>query len=206
MGPQLAEIVQNINDTLIGIKNTIGEPTMIECITLSASVLSLVILIVYTIYTKKIAKATQEALELEMRPTISCMLKSGKNHYPEQDIQQNPDLKYDTRCRVTNYSKYNAAVFVNLNLKIDGQVEKISDEYDGEKSWPITSFLMIEGHFPNPKSIQGFKEKINNAENITIELELSYKSDSGKLYKNPTQHWHFNKEDEVWVNDIGLAV
>lgn len=199
MDPQLAETLQNINDTLRGIKNTIGEPTVTQWITLSASVLSLLILIAYTIYTKKIAKATQEALELEMRPTISCALKSGKNYYPEQLIQQNPELKYDTRCIVANHSKYNAAVFVNLNFKVDGQVKKISDEYDGEKGWPITSFLTINGHF-------NFKEKINNSENITIDLEVIYESDSGKTYKNPIQHWYFDREKEVWVNNIGLAI
>ena len=171
---------------------------MIKWITLLASVMSLIILIIYTINTRKIAIATQRALELEMRPTISCELKSGKNYYG-QEIQQNSELKYDTRCIVTNYSKYNAAVFVNLNFKVDGKIKKISDEYAGENGWPITSFQVINGHF-------NFFNEINNAKKITIDLEVNYTSDNDENYKNPTQHWSFDREKEVWVNNIGLVV
>ena len=127
--------------------------------------------------------------------------KDGKNYFTPQQLQQQPELKYDTRCIVYNRSKYNINVFVNLNLKLDGASKKIGSTYGGEKPWPLTSFQVINGHF-NLSEMCDLKI-VNSA---TIDLEVSYKSDIGKLYKNPIQHWHFNKEDGVWVNDIGLAV
>lgn len=172
---------------------------MIQWITLSAALLSLIILIIYTFNTRQIAIATQKALELEMRPTISCVLKSGKNYYDKKKIKKNPKLKYDTRCILTNYSKYNTAVFINLNFKTGGKAQKVSDEYNGKNGWPLTSFQVIDGHF-------NFFKETKKEKKVTIALDVNYIDDNGKNYKNPTQHWSFDGDQEVWVNNIGLAV
>lgn len=162
--------------------------------------LTFLILCLYTYFTWKIAKITEETLSQNMRPIVSCELKSGKNYYPVQQIQTNPDLVYDTRCIVTNHSKYNLRVFVNLNLKIDGKLEACGgNAYTGKEGWPVTSFQVINGHF----NLTG-KFNLQSVRSIIIDLDVSYQGDTGKIYKNPTQHWHFDIQEQVWVNDIGV--
>lgn len=190
---QIIGILKDINNSL----NSFDPQWIIVILTF----LTLILLAFYTYYTRKIAQAKEETTRENLRPIVSCELKSGKNYFAPQQLQQQPDLKNDIRCIVVNYSKYNLEVFVNLNLKLDGKAEEISDEYAGKQAWPITSFQTINGHFDLSK-----KFNLENVKKITIDLEVSYKSDVGKLYKNPIQHWCFDKEKEVWVNKIGLAV
>lgn len=172
-----------------------------QWLTVGIAFFTLFLLAFYTYYTRQIAQATKETMIENLRPIISCGLKSGKNYFSSQALRQQPELKNDTRCIVVNHSKYNVKVFVNLNLKLDGQPEEISEEYAGKKEWPITSFQMVNGHFDLSK-----KFNLKDVTKITTDLEVSYESDVGKLYKNPIQRWHFDKEKEVWVNDIGVAV
>ena len=160
-----------------------------------------IIILIYTYYTYKIAKAATNTLDENLRPIVSCELISGKNYYSEESIKKNKLLAHDTRCIVTNHSKYNVEVFVNLNLKIDDKKEKIDKLYSGEKAWPMTSFQKINGHF-NPSE----KFNLEKAKLITLDLKVEYQSDSGQIYKIPTQNWHYDLKEEVWVNDIGLNV
>lgn len=163
--------------------------------------LTLILLGFYTYYTRKIAQATEETMRESLRPIVSCELKSGKNYFEKQLLRRQPGLKNDTRCIVVNHSKYNLEVFVNLNLRLNGMAKEISDGYAGKQAWPLTSFQNINGHF-NLAS----KFDLTNIDNITIDLEVSYKSEIGKLYKNPIQHWNFDRRNGVWVNKIGVAV
>jgi len=165
------------------------------------ALVGLFILILYTYYIYKMAKAAEETLSESIRPIVSCDIKSGKNYYFSQQLEVNPKLIYDTRFIVTNRSKYNLEVFVNLNFKIDGKSTEIIAEYTGKKAWPLTSFQEINGHF-------NFSDKFDfeNHSKITIDLEVSYRSGVKKLYKNPVQHWYFDKGEKVWINSIGLHV
>jgi len=190
---QIIKILEEINHSL----NSFDPQWLIVII----SFFTLILLFFYTYYTRKIAKATEEAMLENLRPIVSCVLKSGRNYYSAQQLQQNPELKNDTRCIVSNHSKYNVEVFVNLNLKLDDQSKEISEEYAGKKGWALTSFQTINGHFDLSK-----KFNLEKIKNVTIDLEVNYKSDVGKLYKNPIQRWRFDKEKEVWVNDIGAIV
>lgn len=190
---QIIGILKDINNSL----NSFDPQWIIAIFTF----FTLILLFFYTLYTRKIAQATEETMRENLRPIVSCELKSGKNYFKPQQLQQQPELKNDTRCMVVNHSKYNVEVFVNLNLKLDDKSEEISDEYAGKQAWPLTSFQAINGHFNLTN-----KFNLANINNITIDLEVSYKSDVGKLYKNPIQYWRFDKENDVWVNKIGLAV
>lgn len=190
---QIIEGLKNINNSL----NSFGP----EWITAIIALGSLFVLVLYTHYTRQIAQSTKETMIENLRPIVSCELKSGKNYYKPQKLQEQPGLKYDTRCIVHNHSKYNINVFVNLNLKIDGVLKNIGSTYGGEKPWPLTSFQGINGHFVLSEMCDP-----ENANSITIDLEVNYKSDIGKLYKNPIQHWRFDKKEDVWINEIGLAV
>lgn len=171
-----------------------------EWVTAICTCLTVLLLFFYTYYTWKIAKTTEETLSQNMRPILSCELKSGKSYYSVQQMQANPDLIYKTRCIVTNYSKYNVSVFVNLNLKIDGKLETCGgDAYTGKQAWPVTSFQVNNGQF----DLTG-KFNLQNVRSITVDLDVSYQSDTGKVYKNPTQYLHFDMQEQVWVNDIGM--
>lgn len=170
-----------------------------EWLTVIFAGLTFVILFVYTLFTWRIANATKETLNQNMRPIVSCELISGKNYYAQQQIQSNPSLIYDTRCIVTNHSKYNVSAFVNLNLKINGKLEGTSDEaYAGKKAWPVTSFQSINGHVNLTNELN-----LENVRSITIDLDVRYESDIGKVYINPTQYWHFDMQKQEWVYDIG---
>lgn len=145
-------------------------------------------ILIYTYYTRKMAVATMESLNESLRPIVSCELKSVNNS--------------DTRCIINNWSKYNLSVSVNLNLKADEKLVKTEEVYSGKKFWPISSYQRgLSGHF-DINEIRQSKVKKG-----TIDLEVKYKSDSGKIwYKNPIQHWIYNKERKLWVNEISLAV
>jgi len=160
------------------------------------SFLTLILLAFYTYYTRQIAQSAIDGLQ----PTVSCTFKSGKNYYNLESIRQNPKLKYDTRCIVINYSKYNLTVFINLNLKVDGNLTKVHELYKGKEGWPLTSYQQIDGHF-DIEDVVG-----SSGDKITIDLEVIYKTDSGKIYKNPVQNWSFDRKNECWKNNIGLAV
>jgi hypothetical protein len=176
--------------------NTFDPQWIIVCV----SIVTLAVLILYTYYTYKIARATKETMTENLRPIISCHIKSGINHYGEQDVYLRPELKDDTRCIVINHSKYNVEVFVNLNLRLDGCSKEYCYEYAAKKGWPVSSFQKINGHFNLAQ-----KYDLTNVENIVVDLEVSYKSDTGKMYKNPVQHWHLDKHSGIWINDIGLV-
>ena len=140
-----------------------------------------------------------DTLNENLRPIIACELRSGRNYYPLEQVKSNPELIYDTRCIVTNHSKYNVEVFVNLNLKINGKAEELNDLYAGKRSWPVTSFQIIHGHFNI-----GDIFRLQEPKNVTLALEVSYRTDIGKTYRNPIQYWHFDFGKTAWVNDIGV--
>jgi len=202
MEDQLQNIILNLENISNYLNSLLGRQvccSLPQWLTVIISLVTLLILISYTWFTRKIANAAEETLNQNMRPIASCELKSGKNYYSAEQIQSDSNLIYDTRCIVTNHSKYNVRVFVNLNLKIDSKLEEISEEYAGKKAWPFTSFQVINGHF-------NLTDKFNleNIRSITMDLDVSYEGDTGKIYKNPTQYWHFDIKEQVWVNDIGM--
>lgn len=196
MEQQLNQIIGSLRDINNSL-NSFGS----DDITAIISIISLIVLFFYTYYTRQIAQAAVETMAENYRPIASCELKSGKNYFNQEQLQQNRELENDTRCMVVNHTKYNLTVFVNLNLKLDDKHEEIDLAYAGKKGWPVTSYQTINGHFDLSK-----KFNLGNVKKITMDLEVSYQSDVGKLYKNPPQHWHFDKENKSWINDIGLTV
>lgn len=177
-------------------QNILCDPQWITAIVLF---LTFVVICFYTWYTRQIAKSTVDTLNENLRPIIACELRSGRKYYSLEQVRSKPELIYDTRCIVTNHSKYNIEVFVNLNLRVNGKAEKTSDLYAGERAWPVTSFQLIDGHFSIAKILNSSEPK-----NITLDLEVNYRTDIGKTYRNPTQYWHFDLVEGVWVNDIGV--
>ena len=170
-----------------------------QWITVIILFLTFVAICIYTWYTRQMAKAMVDTLKENLRPIVACELRSGTNYYPPEKIRSEPKLMCDTRCIVTNHSKYNVEVFVNLNLKINGKAEKMSDLYAGERAWPVTSFQSINGHFSIAEIVDLCEPK-----NVTLDLDVSYRTDVGKTYRNPTQYWHFDFREQAWVNDIGV--
>jgi len=172
--------------------------TIFDWINLAVSTFSLIFIFWYVIDTHKMAVAATDSL----RPIISLRLISGSKYYGVRS-ESNPDLAYDTRCIVTNHSKYVTDVFVNLNLKIDGIKKEVKDVYSGEISWSLQPFKNVNGHF----SLKDYISDIEGVEEITIDIEVSYKSSSSnKLYKHTAQRWYFNKENKMWRNEIGVTV
>lgn len=182
----MEQYLQQISIILENIDKTMGPKWFLNPQWYSVLILfvTLVIITIYTIYTRRIA---QSAIE-NLRPIVSCELRSVKNN--------------DTRCIINNWSKYNLSVSVNLNLKANGKLVKVEEVYSGKKFWPVGSYQRgLNGHF-DISEIRKSKVKLG-----TIDLEVKYKSNDSRIwYKNPVQHWVFDKTREVWVNEIGLAV
>jgi hypothetical protein len=170
-----------------------------QWITVIILFLTFVAICLYTWYTRKMAHSTVDTLNENLRPIVACELISGRNYYSLQQVKSTPALLYDTRCIVTNHSKYNLEVFVNLNLKMNGKAEKISDLYAGERAWPVTSFQSINGHFSIANILS-----LPELKSLTLDLEVNYRTDIGKTYRNSMQYWHFDFRERVWVNDIGV--
>ena len=69
---QIIESLKNINHSL--------NPFDPQWIIVIISFFTLILLVFYTCYTRKIAQATEETMIENLRPIVSCELKSGKNY------------------------------------------------------------------------------------------------------------------------------
>lgn len=156
-----------------------------------------VVLLFYTYYTFKIAKATEENLS----PFVSYKIKSGMKYFSDVQRGFQPNLEDQTRFIITNHSKYHVEVFVNLNLKLDNQVEEYHELYTGKKAWPIPAFDSRDGHFELAN-----KFELVGIADISIDIEVRYRGESGKMYDIPPQHWSYLKQVKVWVDEVGTTV
>jgi len=196
----MEQLLGEIAAELEQIASALG-PSAIEWITLSIASITLVLLLFYTYYTRKIALTTEKTLSESLRPNIFWELISGVNFYKQVELEQNPTWIHDTRCRVQNLSMHNISVIVNLNLTIDGNPEIINELYSGQKAWTLGPRQGIIGHFNLAN-----KFNLDNIQEIEIDLEISYTSESGEWYFIPKQKWHYDKSRHVWRNDIGVVV
>jgi len=177
------------------------------------SIITIILLFFYTFYTSKMVKLSKEKIEEDNRPFLFCGLISGKKYYTNEQIEKNNNLLFDTHCVVKNLTKYNLNVLVDIKLKMNGKDLTLKDSYRGIKPWPVSSFLEIKGHFNlYDDLIDGtsdiFKREMENPiKNLNMELNISYfdVDKKNKKFKNPTQYWHFNFEENLWVSDeIGV--
>ena len=83
MGQQLDQVIKSLGD----ISNSLNSFDPQTWITAIIGFFTLLLLFCYTRYTGKIAKATEETMIENLRPIVSCELKSGKNCYTKEQLQ-----------------------------------------------------------------------------------------------------------------------
>jgi len=177
------------------------------------SIITIILLFFYTEYTRRMLKISKEKIEEDNRPFLSCGLISGKKCYPKEIIEQDKRCLFDTRCIVTNLTKYNIKVLVDIKLKINNKDLILKGGYSGKEPWDISSFGGINGHFDLYKDLDEnssdiFKTEISKPDKkLNMQLDISYCNvDKDQIkFKNPTQHWHFDFTENMWVsNALGI--
>jgi len=177
------------------------------------SIITIMLLFSYTEYTRRMLKISKEKLEEDSRPFLSCGLISGKKCYSKEIIEQDKRYLLDTRCIVTNLTKYNIKVLVDIKLKINNKDLILKGGYSGKEPWDISSFGGINGHFDlykdlDEKSSDIFKTEISKPDKkLNMQLDISYCNvDKDQIkFKNPTQYWHFDFTENLWVsNALGI--
>ncbi len=185
--------------------------------------ITLIVIMFYTVETHKMAKATEQSSRVardvyieSQKPIISCSIMSGKIYYGSRiNLEKNKperakELELDTRVIVKNHSKFNAQVWVNLNLKVYGKLVVIGPEYCGDKPWNLTSYQEVNGHFGIERHVLSKVGKTadqmkternddNKTRQLTMDIQVEYQGRMGPRLSNPKQYWYFDFEKNTWV-------
>jgi hypothetical protein len=152
-----------------------------------ALVATLVVVIVYTIKTAKIAKAQEEEVGLRKRPVVSFWLE------PTNKPSGLPDLEPYVVCK--NYSLVHAKARVKLTIILPNQTIEFEppDPYSGTPVWHIQAMgpgdMKFRGHFH-------FKERLGDD-------NLRAMSDGRVRAELRLESWVINyhdSEDMLWEN------
>jgi len=124
-----------------------------------------------------------------------------------------PELR--TFVVMRNHSAFNTAVWVNLNLKIDGVIQKVgAPKYTGDEPWNLQAGFTVSGTRFEPgeaikKQIGKDASTIKNelatgAEppKITIEIKIWHTASLGTRVHKPVQKWHFDFKRYKWIFDV----
>ena len=85
--------------------------------------LTLIAVIYYVFSTHEILEVNKKTYADSKLPVV-CL-----------SIKQNEENIYDTRVILTNVSNYNLQAFVNLNLRVNGQLVEHTPDYSGKEPW-----------------------------------------------------------------------
>jgi hypothetical protein len=159
----------------------------------------------YTDYTRRILTIQNKAYIESRDPIISFLL----------DGVEGADLK--TYVRLTNHSAFDTAVWINLNLKVQGRLVRVGAPfYTGEESWNLQALQTIEGaHFiPMPeiraqttititdldlayKSSNLTDEERNSL--LTISVDVRYRGAGDQIRAKPISNWYFDFSKGKWI-------
>lgn len=134
-------------------------------------------------------------------PTVSVEIKSGINYYPGKlgidKSKLSDEYLYDTRFIIKNISKFPTKVYVNLNLKLDGERVPLGPDYEGKKRWELFPNEGLNGHF---QKINYFRKAEKNKSKMTMEIKVNNAGFYQSLIKYPANKWKFNFNKNEWEN------
>jgi len=162
----------------------------------------------YTDYTRRILTIQNKAYMESRNPIISFLL----------DGVEGADLK--TYVRLTNHSAFDTALWINLNLKVQGRLVRVGAPfYTGEESWNLQALQTIEGaHFiPMPeiraqttittkdldltyRSSNLTDEERNSL--LTISADVRYRGAGDQILAKPISNWYFDFSKGKWIFQV----
>jgi hypothetical protein len=161
---------------------------------------TLLVLIIYAWNTRRIADATEQKWEEELRPKLSYEMIMGQND------------KNKVVFRLLNPTDYLIEAKINCNFKIYGQPVTFTGAYDGSELWVVFPHQISQGHFEintilskKGKTLQQMiqeRTNVNEHEQMTMDLEISFESETGRKRKYPPRRHYFSFDKSLWVPEI----
>ena len=162
--------------------------------------LTLLVLIIYAWDTRRIANATEQKWEEELKPKLLY------------EIIMDQNAEGHVLFRLVNTTDYLIEAKVNCNFKVYGQPVALSDAYDGTEVWVIFPHQISQGHFyidailtkKGKTYAQMIQEKtaINEREQFTMDLEISFESETGRKRSYPPRRHSFYFDKGGWIPEI----
>ncbi len=162
--------------------------------------LTLIALIIYAWDNHRIANATEQKWEEELKPKLLY------------DMGMNPSDPSDVRFRLINPTDFLIEAKINCNLKIYGELISFPSAYDGSETWGIFPHQISEGHFSldtvlakkgktRSEMTQNANDK-NQTEQLTMDLEISFENENGRKRKYPARRHYFLFKQGKWVPEL----
>jgi hypothetical protein len=113
-----------------------------------------------------------------------------------------------TRFTLENHSRFSAKVYVDLNLKVDGNPESKGNLFTGKKAWHLSPNEAVDGHFDLNEEIINLLEKKKNSRNknnlLRVEVEVWNAGISQFFRKYSVKKWYFDFDEGKWEKgDLG---
>jgi len=161
--------------------------------------ITLVVIARYAWDTHRIANATEQKWEEELKPRL----------YYEMYVDPSEKQSDRVAFRLINPTDYIIDASVNCNFKIYGETMRYAGAYDGTETWVVYPHQISQGLFKVDELLakkgksreQMIKEKnqSNSMEQLTMDLEITFKSETGRTGKYPSRHHYFDFERWIWV-------
>jgi len=167
-------------------------------------VLTLLVLIIYAWDTRRIANATEQKWEEEIKPKLMYEMVMDTNTVGH------------VLFRLINSTDYFIEAKVNCNFKIYGQPVKLSNDYDGTDVWVVYPHQISQGHFLIESILtkigknynQMIREKTddNTNEQLTSDLEIQFTSENGRKRIYPERRHYYRFDIGNWIPEITKKV
>jgi len=160
----------------------------------------------YTSDTHRIANVTEQKWESELMPKLMYEIWINK-----------PENQSDTvNFQLINPTDYLIDVVVNCNFKINGESVIYAGAYDGTETWTLFPHQISRGYFSidlllNQKNMTRSKmieerNDSNESEQLTMDLEFSFKNEMGRERTYPKRRHHFSFDRWTWIPVITRQV
>ncbi len=164
-------------------------------------ILTLFVLIWYTIETRRMANIQHQDFIERQKPLLSVNISTGDTR------------TFQTIFHLTNHKALFTIAHVYANFTLEGKDLFVSDHYNGRIPWLIQPSSQITAPISLPKIIMGDRFKDDDstyvhfvAENINKELKLDirveYESETGQKCQNRSVKYHYDFNRRVWVLDV----
>jgi hypothetical protein len=103
---------------------------------------------------------------------------------------------------VDNKSNFDATVWINLHLLIDGkEAEEVKRCYAGKEPWAIPANMPVRGARFEIYSVFDTTGKLA-PKPISMSIEVKYRGSFMRTVKKKSQKWHFDFARMQWIYDV----
>ena len=187
----LAVLILAITGIALGLDRTAEGTLIVLAITLAT-------IIKYASDTNRIANATEQKWEQEMKPKLLY------------EIVVDSEKRADKFAfRLMNPTDYMIDAKVNCNFRIYGEPVKYDPAYDGTHTWGLFPHQMSQGTIPlsgvlgkkgkNPQQMTEERNASNASKQLTMDLELDFENEVGRNARIPSRRHHFDFKRWIWI-------